>query len=372
MASGDFSIVIDINNTKELKELGENFNHMGEKIETLIKNLELKKNELDEIIASLPIAFFLLDKDENILKINTIFKKTFIGNSNSRKLWQIFPENYPEFKSFLTKCKEEKRLLTKEINITDNFYQLTITYLEKNKEYIVLLQDITEKKRVEIIKKEFVANVSHELRTPLTAIKGYIETLEDELEGENAYYLTIIKRNSERLIAIVNDLMTLAQLENIKSIEFKKCDSVEILKNIILLYEKKAQEKNIEIVFKPNKEKIVTECDPFKIEQLFINLIDNAIKYSNGGKILINLEEKEKNLLFTIEDNGVGIPKEYLSRIFERFFVVDKSRSKKSGGTGLGLSIVKHIVMLHNGKISVESTQGVGTKFIISLPKKIK
>jgi len=233
-----------------------------------------------------------------------------------------------------------------------------------------VLYDITDLKNLERLKKDFVANISHELRTPLTAIKGFVETLEEEEEIKNVQYLEIIKRHTDRLMNIVNDLLILSELEQTeKALVTEDVNLVSLAENILKVFEHRAKEKGIELKLGAAKDLKTVRADPFKLEQMLINLLDNAIKYTEKGEVLISLSQDDGKSIIEIKDTGIGIPASNLPRIFERFYVVDKSRSKKLGGTGLGLSIVKHIVLLHGGIIDVESSQGIGTKFTIVLPK---
>jgi two-component system phosphate regulon sensor histidine kinase PhoR len=232
-----------------------------------------------------------------------------------------------------------------------------------------MLHDITHIKKLGQVKKDFVTNVSHELRTPLTAIKGYVETLETEIGPEQKGYVDIIKRNIERLINIVTDLLTLSQVEE-KSValEIEEVDVRTLAEYAFKIFEPRAREKNLSMELRAEPHLPRLKGDPFRLEQLLINLIDNAVKYTERGTITISLRPQNNNVIFEVQDTGTGISQEHLDRIFERFYVVDKSRSRKMGGTGLGLSIVKHIVQLHNGQIQVESSPGKGTKFTVILP----
>ena len=234
---------------------------------------------------------------------------------------------------------------------------------------VAVLYDITELKNLEQMKKDFVANMSHELRTPLTAIKGFVETLEEEEEIKNVQYLEIIKRHTDRLMNIVNDLLVLSELEQTGSaLVIENVNLVSLAENILKVFEQGEKEKGIQLKLVAEKDLKIIQADPFKLEQMFINLLDNAIKYTERGEVSITLTQIDSKSVIEIQDSGIGIPSSHLLRIFERFYVVDKSRSKKLGGTGLGLSIVKHIVLLHGGTIDVESSQGMGTKFTIVLP----
>ncbi len=219
------------------------------------------------------------------------------------------------------------------------------------------------------LKRDFVANASHELRTPLTAIKGYVETLLEELSGQPHEYLQIIKNNTERLSNIVEDLLTISYLEE-SQIKLEKSSVFlpQIIDNVRHIFEQKLKNKNL--FFAVNIEPGLPALlgDSFMLEQVFINLIDNAIKYTEKGGVTINFKKQSKGLLVEVCDTGIGIPPAAQTRIFERFFVVDKSRSRRVGGTGLGLSIVKHIVQLHQGTIAVAANNPQGSVFSLWLP----
>jgi two-component system phosphate regulon sensor histidine kinase PhoR len=240
-------------------------------------------------------------------------------------------------------------------------------------ETVLILSDITELKNLESIKRDFVMNVSHELRTPLTAIKGYAETIEG-IGGENEKHLEVIKRHTERLINIVRDLLTLSELEEQTAAPpFERIRLDRIASQTLRLFEEAARRRGLELSLRVEGEPPEVEGDPFMLEQLFINLIDNSIKYTEKGGVTVTLKPGEtspagREAVFVVQDTGIGISERHLPRIFERFYTVDKSRSRKLGGTGLGLAIVKHIVLIHRGRIDVESTPGEGTAFTVRLP----
>ena len=235
-----------------------------------------------------------------------------------------------------------------------------------------IISDITEIKRIEQIKKDFVINVSHELKTPLTAIKGFIETLEEEVTNEeHLHYIQIVRRHTDRLITIVKDLLLLTELEDeayTNKLIISNVDLSALIENIKRLFEQKLKEKNL--YFKINIEQNVPkiQVDAFRLEQVFVNLFNNAIKFTDFGGIEIHIERFEENVRIHFWDTGAGVPKEDQDRIFERFYISEKSRSRKFGGTGIGLSIVKHIILLHNGSICLDKEYKNGAKFEIILP----
>lgn len=229
-------------------------------------------------------------------------------------------------------------------------------------------------KRMDRVRTDFVANVSHELKTPLTLIKGYIETLEDKAinDTKNAgKFISIIKDHTDRLSNIIDDLLSLSELELSKdSIEKSEFDLKSLLDDILLGFGHALAAKQQKLTIEPQGQNFKIKADRDKVEQVFVNLIDNAVKYTNdGGRIEICLVEQNGGIVVTVEDNGIGIPREDLDRVFERFYRVDKARSRQLGGTGLGLGIAKHIVLAHKGEIRIESDVNRGTTVFVRLPK---
>jgi len=370
VASGDFNTRVSLRNKDELKHLADSFNYMTQQIKSLFEQISLQKEVLDGIISSIQDGFLVLDLEGKILLYNAGFSSLVKNDDIKGKFyWQVF--QYENFDEFVRIIQNDKKSMLQQVEIDDQTFLCSANYLEVQKEIIIIMYDITKVRQLETIKKDFVMNVSHELRTPLTAIKGFIETLMDSMNGKNKKYLKIINRHTDRLISIVQDLLLLSKLEDAASkLIPKKVKLKKLVENILIIYTQKFEENNIKIDFIIDENFPKIEADPFKLEQLFINIIDNAIKYTVNGRIRIKILEKPESVEIRFIDTGTGIPKDDQNRIFERFYTVDKSRSKKHGGTGLGLSIVKHIVGLHNGTINVESEQGKGTVFIITIPKR--
>jgi len=368
VASGDFSVRASLKNNGELKELADSLNHMTEQMKTLFTELSSQKEELDSIISSLPEGLLLLDEKGRILLSNESFDKIVRQDLvKGRFYWEVIRETM--FGELVRKVVEKKRNSAEEIILNGKIFLCSATLLESRKEIIVVLHDITQAKNLEKMKKDFVVNVSHELRTPLTAMKAFVETLEEEIDGKKRHYVDVIKRHTDRLINIVGDLLLLSELEGKGTeLEIEEVKVKDLIKDIVPMFQPKLREKNLALRLEVDNNLPSIKADPFKLEQMFINLIDNAIKYTDKGKIRLSVKKTEKKIRIEIEDTGIGVSEEQLPRIFERFYVVDKSRSKKLGGTGLGLSIAKHIVLLHNGSIEVESSPGSGTKFSITLP----
>jgi two-component system phosphate regulon sensor histidine kinase PhoR len=400
ISQGDFSAKIFLKNEDELKDLGDSINDMREQMRDLFADISGRNEELNTIISSMQEPLVVLDH-EGIVKLSNESFKVLAGNelphgkprgnrSETRsmdqsqgKLRGIDPRGNngiegrfyweavrsPGFAELIKKAGTEKIYFSDEVRIHDRIFLGSVNFLISRNETVVVLHDITDLKNLEKIKKDFIANLSHELRTPLTAIKGFVETLEEEEDIKNRHYLEIIKRHTDRLMNIVRDLLLLSELEEKGELmEFEDVSIGSVIENILKIFENRANEKGLKIVFNVTHAIPLIKADPFKLEQIFINLIDNAVKYTEEGKITISINNDGAHVLIEIVDTGIGIPGEHLPRIFERFYVADKSRSKRLGGTGLGLSIVKHIVNLHNGKIEVESAPGKGTKFTVTLP----
>ena len=369
VAKGDFSTKVVLKSRSEIRELADSFNYMTDQINTLFTQLSHQKEELDSIISSINEGLCVIDKDGVISISNESFRKTVQNDSVKGKLyWEVLRKT--RFDELIKKVRSEQSSIVDEIELNSRIFLCSATFCSNKEDIVVTLHDITKIKNLEKTKKDFVTNVSHELRTPLTAIKGFVETLQDtNNDDENQHYLNIINRHTDRVIRIVNDLLLLSKLEGTPdSLEWEKVNLRDLIENILKIFEHSLKEKNLVLKFNADNNLPIIKADPFKLEQVFINLIDNAIKYTERGEVVISLSHNNETVVIEIEDTGICIPREHLSRIFERFYVVDSSRSRKLGGTGLGLSIVKHIVLLHNGKIDVKNIPGAGTSFIVTLP----
>jgi two-component system phosphate regulon sensor histidine kinase PhoR len=369
VAKGDFSTKVFLKSSNEIKELADSFNFMTDQINTLFTQLSYQKDELNSIISSIKEGLCVIDKEGVISISNESFKRTVQNDAVKGKLyWEVLRKT--RFDELIKEIRSEKNSIVDEIELNSRMFLCSATFCSNKEDIVVTLHDITKIKNLEKTKKDFVTNVSHELRTPLTAIKGFVETLQDtNNDVEKQHYLNIIKRHTDRVIRIVNDLLLLSKLEGKSdSLELEKVNLKNLIEDILKIFEQSLKEKNLVLKFNADRNLPIIKADPFKLEQVFINLIDNAIKYTERGEVVISLSHNKETVKIEIQDTGICIPREHLSRIFERFYVVDSSRSGKLGGTGLGLSIVKHIVLLHNGKIDVKNIPGTGTNFIVTLP----
>ena len=349
------------------------FNVLMDNLAGKQRQLVEENKEQQHLLAEIEEAWALADKEGKILKANPSFKRLFESLLIEGKYcWQVIRST-----DFLRLWEEFQRTGERregEIWIAQRPFVARIFFLKKDADkegkIALLLKDISPEKNLEKIKRELVAHISHELRTPLTIIKGYLETLEEEkLDEISLSFIVRIKDNVDRLERLVRDLLTLAELESQQELAAReRVNLEELAKNVINQFENVAKEKNLFLRLELSAEIPSVWGDAFKLEQMLTNLVDNALRYTDKGGVTVRLEKGEKEVLITVQDTGIGIAPEHLGRIFERFYVVDRSRSRKFGGTGLGLSIVKHIVLLHGGKIEVKSSPGSGTTFTVSLP----
>ena len=370
--NGDLNKRAIIYNYDEIGFLAQTFNNIADQLEIRIIDSLDKKNKLEAILESMESGVIAIDNNENIILINSYSQKLFdLKEDNIGKKISDCIIDY----DLINFIREIPEIGTKEVKL---FHPIErelrvkkspiISYLNNSIGIVITVQDITDIKRLENMRSEFVANVSHELKTPLTSIKGFSETLRyvDDSETKNKF-LDIIDKESERLTNLINDILILSNIENIHKMESEYFNPGDVIENVLDMVKSQAYKKSIIIKYNDcfNSE-ILGSKDKF--HQLAVNLIENAIKYSNeNGIVKIDLTLEEQYFVFKVKDNGIGIPKNDIPRIFERFYRVDKSRSTR--GTGLGLAIVKHIVKLFNGEISVKSKVGRGSTFTVKIKK---
>jgi len=349
----------------EIGELMENMNIMAKRIGKLVENLKSESETLETIIKSIDEAILLIDGNGVIKHANDEFKN-LIGKEKveERYYWEVVKDD--ELRKFIKKALD-KESMRERIQIKDRNFILSSRKIETANKILVTFYDVTELQKYEEMKKEFIGNLSHELKTPLTSIKGFVEVMKEEGKLK---YIDIIERNIDRMIQIVKDIQMLSKLEYRKTkAQIESVDALDILKDIEKLFHKKAEEKGLNLLMEVEEKPFYIKVDPYLFEEMLVNLVDNAIRYTDRGSVSVKIYRGEGGFFVEVKDTGIGIPEKHIDRIFERFYVVDKSRSKRTGGTGLGLSIVKHIVLLHNGKIDVRSVPGEGTTFTIFIPQ---
>ena len=359
------------------------FRDLSSNLNDVFSSLEKEKNELEAILDAMSEGVIVVSRNGVITLINKAAEKMFQLDESflNKPYWEMIRNK--QLHELISESLENKTEIKKEINVIypeEKFYFANTISLEKpSEEIIAVIFDITEFKKLEKIKADFIANVSHELRTPLTSIKGYSETLEDgayENSEEQKQFQKIITRNTNRLISIVSDLLILSELEGKDTLfaessseEFENINVNEIIRQTLASLKRKINDKQIEESIELEEGLPHIKGIKFFIEQMFTNLIDNAVKYTDcGGKVKVVSSVNNGNVTVKISDSGIGIPREHQDRIFERFYRVDKNRSREIGGTGLGLSIVKHIVLVHGGSIDLVSEEEKGSEFTIELP----
>ncbi len=383
IAAGNFDMKIRLgpDTSLNLQMLADSLNQMTSQYRRAMSDAEANRSKLSGITSSLIDGLIVVDQDLRIVLSNPAARR-LLGidtNADGRYLLEVI-RNY-DLVQAVNEALGEKSVSVQEVSLFTPARRILRAHAtpitdERGKAVGVatILHDVTELKRLEQMRSDFVANVSHELRTPLTSIKGFVETLsEGAIEDPQAaaQFLQIIGQETERMVAIVNDLLELSRIE--AGDQDWKPDLVDIAKVVnhsVAACGPQAQAKHITMDKVIESDLPSVRGEESMLLQVFINLVDNAVKYTpEGGHVTVNVEPDGGNKLRVhVADNGFGIPKKHLPRIFERFYRVDKGRSRNMGGTGLGLSIVKHIVEKHHGSISVKSEVGEGTTFTVTLP----
>lgn len=374
---GQYDEILPIKTGDEIESLSVSLSSMAYELKKNINDITEKNTRLQAVFKAVPGGILAVDNDHKVIMANPAALKMFsiTGNTEGRHFIEVV--NNSKIESVIQEAFSGG-LVEKEITIQKGMEE---TYLQifavpvksDNAEYgvILLAQDITKLKKLENIRSEFAANVSHELKTPLTVIRGFIDTLKDPGidKNDSARFLDIISLESERLTRLIDDVLLLSEIENTAVLPSSITDIRESVNEAVQLLENKAKDKNISLNIKLCEEGVMVRAEKDRIKQMVINLVDNAIKYTpSGGNVDISVERENSRGIISVADTGIGIPNENIPRLFERFYRVDKSRSRALGGTGLGLAIVKHIVSLLNGHITVQSAVGKGSRFNIYLP----
>ncbi|WP_251549534.1 two-component system histidine kinase PnpS [Neobacillus muris] len=383
LAKGNYRARAFVERLDQTGMLASSINMLAENLQELEKTQEIQQDRLTALIENIGAGLVLIDSRGYINLINKGYIDLFHIN-HADYLQKLYYEviDQPEVckivaEVFRTEHKVSNQLQMP-VGIERKYFDVYgVPIIGTNnvwKGVLVVFHDITELKKLELMRKDFVANVSHELKTPVTSIKGFSETLLDGAMNNKETlesFLSIILKESERLQSLIQDLLELSKLEaygfTLNKLEF---DLHHLLEDVINLLSGKAKEKNIslELACLPNP--VIINGDVDRLKQVFINLIANAITYTpSDGEVTVTLTENRDSVAITVKDTGIGIEKEEIPRIFERFYRVDRARSRNSGGTGLGLAIVKHIVEAHHGNLHVESEVGKGSVFKVELHK---
>ena len=381
-AQGDLSHRLQPPDTIELAALAEAMNQMAHELEGRIQTVISQRNESQAVLSSMVEGVIALNSQEQIMDINAaatrLLKRSgeelkgrsiqeIMRNRDLHRMVQITLVDGTNSEGDITLYQNGQQILY--IHCTP------LVDAGGNRMGILLvMNDVTQLRRLENMRSDFAANVSHEIKTPLTAIQGFVETLAHGSVGnpeEAQRFLGIIQKHVSRLTTIIDDLMQLSRLEQDHDTyrpKYSRTAVVEVIRSAIQLCSNAAQKKEITVVIEADG-KLTVNMDADLIEQALVNLLDNAIKYSpTGSDITIGAHKVDHTVEIRIKDQGIGIPTKHQPRLFERFYRVDKARSRNMGGTGLGLAIVKHIIQSHRGWVTVQSVQGKGSTFTLHLP----
>jgi two-component system phosphate regulon sensor histidine kinase PhoR len=370
----------------ELSTLTKTINEMSVQLRNKIEEITIEKEYLQTVLKGMAEGVLVVDDRGRIVMINDALRKLFSLSTEVVDKTPLEVIRNSELEGTIQEAIRGEKNSSLELTLPSflgkTFEVNVVGILPSDEEFhkmgkgirgaIAVFHDISRLKELEKIRQDFVANVSHELRTPLTTIKGYAETLlEGALKEEVAYqFVQVIKRQSDRLTKIVEDLLALSKIELKESqLKIEILPFPELVEDVLRYIQEAAEKKKISISLElPTP--LMVKADRNYLEQILINLIDNAIKYGReGGKITVSaVQRNQSEVEISVIDNGIGIPKEDLPRIFERFYRVDKGRSQELGGTGLGLSIVKHLISAHGGRVWAESQFGEGSTFYFTLP----
>jgi two-component system phosphate regulon sensor histidine kinase PhoR len=373
---------IPVVSSDEIGTLATVLNDMSERIEDQVQRLSAEKQQLDTILRSMGEGVMVTAPDGLITMVNPAFRRLFsiTGDVTDKKLVEI-SRNPDLLDAFNTLRSPGVNELVREISIPPNNTTLLTHWVPlpvngTRQGIVAVFHDISDLKKAESMRRDFVANVSHELRTPVTIIKGYAETLLDGvLKSDPARairFVEIIASHSERLTNLINDILTLSSLETKDTLlELNPIEISGTIAKACMLLQERAVEKSIVLINESTNGSLArVMADQGRLEQVVVNLLENAIKYTpTGGSIRLFTEDSGEFIKVSIADTGIGIPFKDLPRIFERFYRVDEARTREQGGTGLGLAIVKHIVQLHGGEVSVTSEPGKGSIFSFTARK---
>lgn len=380
MAAGDFSRKPAVNSSDEVGDLARALSFMSDQIQDKINRIKQEGAKLDAVIASMFEGMIVTDEKGAILLVNPSIRRIFLVDNEpqGRKPIEVIRNNAIQ-EMVDSILKDKKMLLDVELSVTnpeEKYFRVNGAPILRGgllEGAILVFHDITRLRSLEKVRQDFVANVSHELRTPVTSIKGYAETLlhgamddKDNLRD----FITIIYHDAGRLGALIDDLLDLSKIESGKMpMVMLPIDIKALVGSCVKIVEKQATAKSLRLSVDIQDECAGLKGDEKRLTQVFLNLLDNAIKYtSEGGSITVEVSKKKEMLQARVSDTGIGIPEQDLARIFERFYRVDKARSRELGGTGLGLSIVKHIIIAHGGEVWVHSAPGKGSTFGFTIP----
>jgi two-component system, OmpR family, phosphate regulon sensor histidine kinase PhoR len=379
LADGDYHFRTELGSDK-FGLLVPYINELADKLERTKKSFENQKYQLNTLVENIGSPLVFIDKSGRMIHTNDLFIRMFhINHLFDQYFNDLMP--YEEIKEIVDNTFRFQTTIRQQIVLDFSIerrhfdvYSAPILHKSgKLRGVVVVLHDITELKKLEKMRQDFVANVSHELRTPVTSIKGFAETLlEEEIETGSLHqkFLRIISTESDRLQNLINDLLELSKIEQEGfQLDWQTVDLKKVLEDTCLVLSKTAHKKEIGFNFSVEGSSLI-KGDRYRLKQIMMNVINNAIAYSpSGSTIEISIKESRDSISCSIKDSGIGIDEKEIPRIFERFYRVDKARSRESGGTGLGLAIVKHLIEAHHASVAVKSKRGKGTTFEFSFMK---
>jgi two-component system, OmpR family, phosphate regulon sensor histidine kinase PhoR len=383
LAASQWDTRVAIPDPQEPAALAESFNRMAAELQQRIGVLVRHNNEQKAVVASMAEGVLAVDNQERVISLNEASGKLLgldLSQAQGRRLQEVVRN--ADLTRFISRALGSQDPIEADVLLhgdRERVMQARGSALHDLEGRaigaVIVLNDVTDFRKLEDIRRDFVANVSHELKTPVTSIKGFVETLLDgAMKDPDAAerFLRIVAKQADRLHAIIEDLLALSKIEQSEdaaAIVLEPNLLRGVLESAANTCQAPARERNIELVLDCN-EQLTARINPLLLEQAVVNLLDNAIKYSEPGRdVRLTAGESNGEVKIRVADRGNGIAREHLSRIFERFYRVDRARSRKLGGTGLGLAIVKHIVQAHHGRVTVDSTLGVGSTFTIHLPR---
>lgn len=384
-ARGELSPKLPTPDALELAEIVEKFNGMADVIDNRLRALFAQSSEQRAVLASMSEGVIAIDLQQRVISLNRAAAELLNfaqGLAAGRPLQEVIRN--ADLRRFVTQALASDDPISGDIKMLgdqERVWQAHGTALRDAQGgtlgAVIVVNDVTDYRRLENVRRDFVANVSHELKTPIASIKGFAETLLDgalDNRDDAERFCRIIARQSERLHSIIDDLLSLSRIEQSEGasdIALEPTLLIDVLRSAISDCQQRADDRAITIAVDcPEQQRI--RCNAPLLIQAVLNLLDNAVKYSDeGGRIDVNVQVTPRSVVIAVRDQGCGIPPEHLPRVFERFYRVDRARSRKLGGTGLGLSIVKHIVNVHHGKVTVESAPGKGSTFSIQLPQEL-
>lgn len=369
LAEGKFPPETVVDDRGEFGIVAEELTKLVEAKEGVYQALLKEHEELQNIIEGIKEPLCVIDQNDDIVIENQAFRRNIkLDLKGISKFWGVIP--LPQVGELVQQIRQSKKSGSINIIYNHHYYIVYGYYLELNKMILLVFQDISEQIHLREIKKNFVENISHELRTPLTSIAGYLENLEEDPD-QARQFIPIILKNVRRMESLVSQITMMSEIDHLTEEKALKKEDVNLnrlLQSVIPLYMDQAKGKGLELIVEMPDHDLIVSGDEFLLEQMLSNLLENAIRYTDQGHVRLSLKREKDEVIIEVEDTGIGIPKEYQDRVFDRFFVVNRSRSRKAGGSGLGLAIVRNIVNLHGGRIHLESEPGSGSRFRIFLP----